>query len=201
MPQFQSPTHMTETKIKSARAHNWDDKRWDSNSWWTNHMLGDIWFSTQLLVTHLVTTLLSVIIATFLEYTGCRMCGANQQNEYTFSLYVVKQSEKTCSFCSRMRWHLIMTIVMITDRKCLDQMTDQELVAHNVTKHVMIATTVWVSPRIIAVELVTLTLFCFSRNLPWLCQWHSKKGMAKWLTKRWLLRMYWSNQLFEHQFW
>ena len=30
----------------------------------------------------------------------------------------------------------------------------------------------WVSPLIITVELVTLTLFCFSRNLSWLCQWH-----------------------------
>ena len=37
----------------------------------------------------------------------------------------------------------------------------QELIAHNV----MVATTVWVSPLIITVELVMLTLFCFSRNL------------------------------------
>ena len=35
-----------------------------------------------------------------------------------------------------------MTIVMITDLKCRDQVTDQELVAHNVTKHVMVAPTV-----------------------------------------------------------
>ena len=35
-----------------------------------------------------------------------------------------------------------MTIVMIIDRKCRDQVTDQELVAHNVTKHVTVAPTV-----------------------------------------------------------
>ena len=68
-----------------------------------------------------------------------------------------------------------MTIVMIIDWKCHDQVTDQELVAHNVTKHVLVATTVRVSPLIITVELVTLTLLCFSRNLSWLCQWHFAK--------------------------
>ena len=34
-----------------AHVHNWDDQRWDLNNWWTNHMLGDILFSVQLLVT------------------------------------------------------------------------------------------------------------------------------------------------------
>ena len=54
-----------------------------------------------------------------------------------------------------------------------DQATDHELVAQNVTKHVLVSKTVWVSPLIITVELSrTLTWFCFSRNLSWLCQWH-----------------------------
>ena len=38
---------------------------------------------------------------------------------------------------------------------------------------------------------MTLTLFCFSRNLSWICQCridHSKKVMTKRLTKRWLLK-------------
>ena len=65
-----------------------------------------------------------------------------------------------------------MTIAMITDIKCRDQLTDQELVAQNVTKHVMVAPTVWISSLIITVELVTLIWFSFSRNLSWLCQWH-----------------------------
>ena len=34
------------------------------------------------------------------------------------------------------------TIVMITVTKCRDQVTDQELVAQNDTKHVMVAPTV-----------------------------------------------------------
>ena len=46
---------------------------------------------------------------------------------------------------------------MIADRKCRDQVTDQELVAQNVTKHLMVAQTVRVSPLINTVELVTLT--------------------------------------------
>ena len=64
------------------------------------------------------------------------------------------------------------------DRKCHDQVTDHELVAHNVTKHVMVAPTVWASPLIITIELVTLTWFCFSRNLSWLCQWHFAQLIA-----------------------
>ena len=57
-------------------------------------------------------------------------------------------------------------------KKSHDIVTDQYLVAHNVTQHVMVATTVWVSSLIITVELVTLTLFCFNQNLSWLCQGH-----------------------------
>ena len=47
---------MDEAKLKSAHVHNWDDQKWDSNSWWINHTLGDILFSIQLLITHMVTT-------------------------------------------------------------------------------------------------------------------------------------------------
>ena len=36
----------------------------------------------------------------------------------------------------------LMTIVRTTDRKCHDQLIAQELVAQNVTKHVMVAPTV-----------------------------------------------------------
>ena len=77
-------------------------------------------------------------------------------------------------FLGTTRKHRIspMTIAMITEWKCRDQVTDQNMVAHNVTKHVMVAPTVWVSPLIITVELVTLTWFCFSRNSSWLWQWH-----------------------------
>ena len=63
-------------------------------------------------------------------------------------------------------------IVMITGSKCRHQVTDQELVAQHVTRYVMVTTIVRVSPLITTVELVTLTWFCFSRNLSWLCQWH-----------------------------
>ena len=108
MPLFHSPTLMTEMKLKSGHVHNWNDQRWDSNSRWTNHRLGDIWFSTQFF------------------------------NSST-------------------------------------QVTAQEFVAQNITKHAMITTTVAVSPLIITLELETLTLFCFSRNLLWLCQWHFAK--------------------------
>ena len=36
----------------------------------------------------------------------------------------------------------LVTIVMIIDTKCRDQVTDKELVAQNVTKNVMVAPTV-----------------------------------------------------------
>ena len=68
-----------------------------------------------------------------------------------------------------------MTIAMITDWKCRDQVTDQELFAHNAIKHKTVAPTVWVSSLIMTIELVTLTWFCFSQNLSWLCQWHFAK--------------------------
>ena len=47
-------------------------------------------------------------------------------------------------FLGATRKHRIssMTIMIITDRKCRDQVTDQELVAQNVNKHVMIRPTV-----------------------------------------------------------
>ena len=60
---------MTETKLKSDHVHNRDDQWRYSNCWRINHMIGDILISTQLLVSHLVTTFLSAIITTFLEYT------------------------------------------------------------------------------------------------------------------------------------
>ena len=75
---------MTETNLKSAHVLNCVDQRCDSNSWWTNYMLDDILFCTQLLVTHVVTTF-SVgdnhdILEIYLT------CGPKQQNDRSFSL-------------------------------------------------------------------------------------------------------------------
>ena len=112
-------------------------------------MLGDILIRTQLLVTHLVTTLLSAIITTFLEYTW-RVSSSNKMSMLSPSIcfdYLLDQTEHEnmlILFLGTTRTHRIspMAILMITDRKCHNQVTDQELVAHNVTKHVMVATTV-----------------------------------------------------------
>ena len=128
---------MTETKHISAHVHNWNDQRWDSNSCWSNHMLGDNLFSTSLLVPQLVVWV-------------------------TFS---------------------------VSDNH------DQELVVHNVTKHLMVATTVWVSPLFITVELVTLIWFCLSRNLSWLCQWHFAQLTT--VKKSWLSNWPWSQKCHE----
>ena len=95
MPLFQSPTLMTETKLKSAHEHNWDDQRWNPNSWKINHMLGDIMFGTQFLVTHLVTTF----------SVGDNHDSPKQQNKHSYSLCLhwlsvgSNRAIKLCSFC------------------------------------------------------------------------------------------------------
>ena len=104
--------------------------------------------NAKLVVTHLVMTFYvgdnHVILRINLA------CGTKPQNEHAFLLCLVcqvKQREKIGSLCflEPLREHRIsspMAIVMITDTKCSDQVTDQELVAQNVTKHVMVASTV-----------------------------------------------------------
>ena len=90
-----------ETKLKLDHVLNWDDQWRYSNSWRINHMLGDIFFGTQLLVTHLVTTLLSSIITTFLELLGAWALATKWACFLPLSVLIicrVKQNEKTCSF-------------------------------------------------------------------------------------------------------
>ena len=57
-------------------------------------MLGDILISTHLLVTHLVTTFLSAIITTFLEYTW-RVGSKNKMSMLSPSIYFDCLSDKT----------------------------------------------------------------------------------------------------------
>ena len=103
MTLFQSPTLMTETKLKSAHVHSWDDQWRDLNSWRINHMLGDILISFQLLVTYLVTTLLSAEITTFLEYTWCEGTSNKMGMLSPFCLFWLSvgsnRTKKTCSLC------------------------------------------------------------------------------------------------------
>ena len=105
-------------------------------------MLHDILFSTQLLITHFVTTFSSNdnhdILGIYL------VCGLKQHNEHAFSSVwfdsVSGQTEwetMLILFLGITRTHRI-SIAMITDWKYYDQVTDQELVAHNVTKHVWV---------------------------------------------------------------
>ena len=129
------------------------------NSWRINHMFGDILFSTQLLVIHLVT---KFSVGDNHDILGIYLaCDPKHQNEHVSS------------------WQ--------RERK-------QELGAkQNVTKHVMVAITDWVSPLIITVDLVMLTWFCRTD--------HSKKSHVKvtdqaLATKR-SPRMYWTHHLFE----
>ena len=150
MPLLQSSTLMTETKLKSAHVHHWDDQWRYSNSKRINHMLGDLLISTQLLVTHLVTTFLSTIITIFLEYTWS-VGSNNKMSMLSPSIcfdYLSGQTEREkMIILGTSRTHRIspMTIATITDWKCRDQVTDQELVAHNVTKHVIVASVRWMS--------------------------------------------------------
>ena len=123
-------------------------------------------FGTQLLVTHLV---MAFFVGDNHDILGICLAGPKQQNRHSFSLCLVWYHSHTPH---------IFHVYRDDNRpiKCHDQLSDQELVAkQNVTKHEMVATTVWVSSRNITVELVTLTLLCFSRNLSWLCQWHFAK--------------------------
>ena len=73
-------TVLLNATVSVINSHNWNEAQissrhngadqWQySNSRRINHMLSDILISTQILVTHLVTTFLSVIITTFLENT------------------------------------------------------------------------------------------------------------------------------------
>ena len=87
MSLFQSPTLITEMKLKLDHVHNWDDQRWDSNSWSTTHIIGDILFSIQLLITYLVTTF---CVGDNHEILGiCFACGPKQQNGHSFSLWML----------------------------------------------------------------------------------------------------------------
>ena len=152
-------------------------------------MIGDILISTQLLIAHLFTTFLSAIITTFLEYTW-REGSSNRMSMLSPSIYFDYLSGQTepenmfIMFLGTIRTHHIspMTIAMITDWKCRDQVLGAN---KNVTKHVIDPPTVWVSPLIITVELVTLTWFCFSRNITWLCQWHFATLITERIKKSW----------------
>ena len=101
-------------------------------------------------------------------------------------------------FIGTTRKHRIspMTIAMITDRTCHDQVTDQELVAQNLTKHVMVAAT---DSR--------LHDFVSAETCLWLCQWHFaelitvKKSHDRVIDHALIAKMYWSHQLFEHHLW
>ena len=74
-------------KWKLISAHNWDDQGWDSKSWWINYMLDDILFSTQLIITYLVTT---ISVGDVHNIFGIYLaCGHKQQNKYAFSLCLV----------------------------------------------------------------------------------------------------------------
>ena len=61
-----------------------DDQMWDSNSWWSNHMLDDILFSTQFLVTHLVAT---YCVGDNRDILGMYLaCGSKQQTMFIMFL-------------------------------------------------------------------------------------------------------------------
>ena len=90
-------------------------------------MLGGIFYSNQILVTHLVMTF-SVIITTFLEYTW-RMVQRNKLS--MLSRYVcfdglLGQTERENMLILMLETTPTspMTIVMIIDRKCREQVTN-----------------------------------------------------------------------------
>ena len=92
-------------------------------------MLGGIFYSTQILVTHLVMTF-SVIITTFLEYTW-RMVQRNKMSMLSLAIFRVcddisGQTERKNMLILMLGTTPIppMTIVMIIDRKCRDQVTN-----------------------------------------------------------------------------
>ena len=93
-----------------------DDPRWDWNSWCSKHMLGDILFSTQLLVTHFVT------IFSFCDnhdilgiYLACATLSGQKEWENMLILLLGTTFKHRIS---------LMTIVIITDRKFRDQVTE-----------------------------------------------------------------------------
>ena len=89
--------------------------------------------------------ILSVIITTFLECTWC-VVPSSKMRMLSSSVWfdaLLGQTERETRLILLLQTthkHRIppMTIVKITDWKCCDQVTDQELVAQNVTKHVMV---------------------------------------------------------------
>ena len=109
-------------------------------------MLGDI-LCNQLLVTLLFTTF---SFSDNHDIHGVYVVPSNKMSMLSRSVWFYDLSDQTerenmlIMLLETTRPHRIalMTIVMITERKCYDQVTDQELVAQNVTKHVMVATTV-----------------------------------------------------------
>ena len=119
---FQSSTLMTEMKLKSAQVHNRDDLWRYSNSWRINHVLGDILNSTQLLVTHLVTTFLLAKVTTFLEYTRCvgsnnKMSMLSRSIGFEYLSGQRGRENMLILFLANTRTHRIspMTIAMIID--------------------------------------------------------------------------------------
>ena len=121
-------------------------------------MLGDIF----LFVTHLVMTF---SVGDVHDILGIYLACSSKQHSFSLCLlwlFVGSNRAKNHAhffFLGTTRTHRIspITIGMIPDWNCHDQVTDQELGAkQNVTKHLMVPTTVWVSPLII-------TQSCFTK--------------------------------------
>ena len=151
MPLFQSPTLMTEMKLKSDYVHNRDDQRWDSNSshaWWSITCLVTFGLSPNSWSLSRSRHLLSVIITTFLEYTWC-VVSSNKMRILTRSVYS-ENSEKTCSFCCLGSLARTAYLPWLSWWSPTENVTTKWLTksCKNVTKHVMVAPTVWVSPLI-----------------------------------------------------
>ena len=138
----------------AAKCHSWL-KRSSNQITYTTEMISDNTQTVGESITCLVTfwlapnswsltwshlTFLSAIITTFLEYTW-RVGSSNKMSMLSPSIcfdYLSGQTERenmAILFLGTTRTHCIspMTIAMITDWKCRDQVIDQELVAHNVT--------------------------------------------------------------------
>ena len=109
-------------------------------------MLGDILFSTQFLITHLVTTFsvgdnLGIYLACDPKH---KMSIISRSVCFYYPAGQTEQQNMLILFLGTTRKYRIsrMTSVIITDKICHDQVTDQELVAQNVVKHVIVAPTV-----------------------------------------------------------
>ena len=143
-------------------------------------MLGDI-VCSQLLVSHLLMTFSLHDYHYGLLPHGryaVLMSGFEKQYEHIFSLCLPRHTINI----SRQRENMLILllgitsqiyskkVVIITDRKCHDHVSDQEMgVKQNVTKHVIGPPTVWVSPLIISVVYVSWFELRFNHE----CWWHS----------------------------